>query len=375
MVVLIVRWLLCMKTKQRKKRRRKTNVPPSEPSVRANRRGQASVQKQLVRSFLRSLLCKLSTCKTALRYYCTAPSNDPAVLPECYCFLLPYGITRRLYNISLLHLSTMMMFLRASYLTMSALSVLLLVATTTTTTAFVQPLPVSRTTVGANGTGSQLYSSPPDSTSKKEVAGDSSSFDISSKLDLDQLKSSLPDVSALVKSKDSVLDNMMAGEFGSRGEIYFVAQAVLVACIVVGGIPVVGDFVTFLLGPVLLVAGIAVAITGATQMGSSLSPWPVPSKEVTSTGLITSGLFDKVRHPTYAGLLAACAGLSVTTGDATRLLLTAILLYALDVKTDYEEAELQKIFPDYDNYKQDVPGKFFPHELLDLLPWTTAKDE
>jgi len=270
-----------------------------------------------------------------------------------------------------------MMLLRASYLTMSALSVLLLVATTT---ALVPPLPASRTTttVGANGTGSQLYSSPPDSTSstsKKEVAGDSSSFDMSSKLDLDQLKSSLPDVSALVKSKDSILDNMMSGEFGSRGEIYFVAQAALVACIVVGGIPVVGDFVTFLLGPVLLLAGIAVAITGATQMGSSLSPWPVPSNEVTSTGLITSGLFDKVRHPIYAGLLAACAGLSVTTGDATRLLLTAILLYALDVKTDYEEAELQKIFPDYDTYKQDVPNKFFPHELLDLLPWTSVKDE
>jgi len=290
---------------------------------------------------------------------------------------VPYGITRLLYLLTVLHLSAKMMLLRASYLTMSALSVLLLVATTT---ALVPPLPASRTTttVGANGTGSQLYSSPPDSTSstsKKEVAGDSSSFDMSSKLDLDQLKSSLPDVSALVKSKDSILDNMMSGEFGSRGEIYFVAQAVLVACIVVGGIPVVGDFVTFLLGPVLLLAGIAVAITGATQMGSSLSPWPVPSNEVTSTGLITSGLFDKVRHPIYAGLLAACAGLSVTTGDATRLLLTAILLYALDVKTDYEEAELQKIFPDYDNYKQDVPNKFFPHELLDLLPWTSVKDE
>lgn len=50
------------------------------------------------------------------------------------------------------------------------------------------------------------------------------------------------------------------------------------------------------------------------------------------------------------------AGFSVATGSAPRLLLTAALFYALDVKSDYEEKELAKEFLEYEAYKEAVPA-------------------
>lgn len=164
---------------------------------------------------------------------------------------------------------------------------------------------------------------------------------------------------------DSIVENTMEGNLGERGELYFAAQAAIVLCILGGGIPVIGDFLMLLLGPGLLFAGLGVIVVAVGDMGSSLSPWP----KATTKGLITDGLFSQMRHPIYAGLLASCAGLSVVSQSATRLLLTVVLLYILDVKTDYEEADLRAIYPEYEDYSQKVTGKFFPQGILDQMPW------
>jgi len=196
----------------------------------------------------------------------------------------------------------------------------------------------------------------------------SSSSNSDGGFDIESLKKQIPDMTSIVKSRESILDNLTSGEFGARGEVYFAAQAALIGCIAFGGVPFVGGIISFVFGPALLLVGLAVSFVAANEMGSSLSPWPVPAKS--STGLITSGLFAQVRHPIYAGLLAACVGFSVLSGDATRLLLTAGLWYVLDLKTDFEETELRGIFSDYDQYQKEVTGKFFPSILLEVLPWS-----
>ena len=190
-------------------------------------------------------------------------------------------------------------------------------------------------------------------------------------------KSSLPsfDVNDVMSrfdniNADKIRDNVFDGEFGSRGESYVLAQLVVGLCILAGNIPFVGDIVSAILGPGLILAGIAVAVLGVTDLGESLSPWPVPAKS-SKEGLVTDGVYEKMRHPIYSGLLAASAGLSIVTGSATRLLLTAVLLYVLDVKTDFEEKEMAKKFPEYESYKTATPGKFFPQEFLDKLPWVS----
>ena len=165
---------------------------------------------------------------------------------------------------------------------------------------------------------------------------------------------------------DVVKANLMDGEVGSRGEAYAIAQFILLACIVGGGIPLVGDALLFLLGPGLLLAGAGILFLSVSDLGNSISPWPVPPS--TGGGLKTDGVYSEMRHPMYAASLAAAAGLSIVTGSATRLLLTAILLYALDLKSDFEEEQLVLKFPEYATYQATVPSKFIPATIMRVLP-------
>jgi protein-S-isoprenylcysteine O-methyltransferase Ste14 len=194
----------------------------------------------------------------------------------------------------------------------------------------------------------------------------SNNFSFSSDLSLDSVTKAL-DLDKLQKSTASVRASLMEGEWGTRGESFVAAQFALLACILFGGVPIVGDLMLLILGPGFLLLGITVLGLGVTELGDSLSPWPVVSKS--NTGLKTDGIFGQVRHPLYAGLLCASAGWSILTGSALRLLLTGVLLYVLDAKSEFEERELARKFTDYDAYKLKVQGKFFPHEIVELLPW------
>lgn len=200
----------------------------------------------------------------------------------------------------------------------------------------------------------------------------------SSKSPLDQAQNAFKSVQEKVTNLDfssvdvtAVQKNLMDGEFGKRGEGYVIAQVAVSLFLFVGFIPIVGDLVFLLLGPLLCLAGLAVMILGVTDLGDALSPWPVPAPS--STGLKTSGLYAQMRHPLYAGVLATAAGFSIWTGSATRLLLTAILLYVFELKTEYEEEELMQRFPDYKEYRENVKGKFVPRALVEQMPWAKAE--
>jgi protein-S-isoprenylcysteine O-methyltransferase Ste14 len=171
----------------------------------------------------------------------------------------------------------------------------------------------------------------------------------------------------LMSNLDTIKSNVLDGDVGSRGEVYAFAQLAILLCILGGGIPIVGGPLMVLLGPGLLLAGAGVIVIASNDLGASLSPWPVPSA---NPKLETGGLYAEMRHPMYGGLLAACAGLSIVSGSATRLLLTAVLWYGLDVKSDYEEEALMKAFPmEYATYQTLVTSKFFPASITEQLPW------
>lgn len=163
-----------------------------------------------------------------------------------------------------------------------------------------------------------------------------------------------------------IITNISSGELGSRGEIYFAIQALLFLCILYGNIPVLGDVLTFLFGPVACLAGVAVAALGLKDLGSNLSPFP---KVPENTELVQTGIFAEIRHPIYAGLLCFSLGLSIWTGSAMRMLLTGALWLLLEKKSDYEEASLVENFDGYSEYKNKVTGKFFPARLLESLPF------
>eukprot|EP00548_Thalassiothrix_antarctica_P002099 CAMPEP_0194130292 /NCGR_PEP_ID=MMETSP0152-20130528/1362_1 /TAXON_ID=1049557 /ORGANISM="Thalassiothrix antarctica, Strain L6-D1" /LENGTH=194 /DNA_ID=CAMNT_0038824763 /DNA_START=165 /DNA_END=749 /DNA_ORIENTATION=- len=159
---------------------------------------------------------------------------------------------------------------------------------------------------------------------------------------------------------DAVRSNVLDGQLGSRGELYFVSQIVLVLCILGGGVPFIGDLLFLLFGPGILITGLGVTLISLVDLGDSLSPWPVPS----DNGIKTSGIYAEIRHPTYAGLIAACIGISIISGSATRLLLTFALFSLLNTKAEKEEVEILKKYPDYADYQKKVKGRFFPDDLV-----------
>jgi len=154
---------------------------------------------------------------------------------------------------------------------------------------------------------------------------------------------------------------------GTRGEAYFFAQAILIVFLVLGGIPLVSDYLQLLAGPGLMLAGTVVLALTGLDMSDSLSPWSKPN----GGGLVRTGLYGQVRHPMYTGLLATMAGFSVWTGSLNRILLTVLLYLAIEVKSEYEEGELVKAYPDYEEYRKEVTGKFVP---MALSPWKKTKE-
>ena len=165
---------------------------------------------------------------------------------------------------------------------------------------------------------------------------------------------------------NAVRDNLLDGEIGKRGEIYFFMQLGLVFCILFGTVPLFGNLIEIAFGPGLVLIGGSVATIGAVQLGTNLTPWPQPPKDGT---LVTDGtIFDQIRHPIYSGLLGLMFGLSIWSGSAIRLLLCVALFYLLDYKSELEEEELIKKFGmDYIDYRESVQGKFIPYGLTKLI--------
>lgn len=83
---------------------------------------------------------------------------------------------------------------------------------------------------------------------------------------------------------------------------------------------------------------------------------------------MTGGIYSYLRHPMYAGLLAVMVGGSVVTESAMRLILTGLLYVSLDLKSGFEEERLGEIYgEEYEVYKREVTGKFFPMGLVNSI--------
>lgn len=166
----------------------------------------------------------------------------------------------------------------------------------------------------------------------------------------------------------AVKENIQSGDVGERGEAYVVAQFSLLLFIALGTVPVVGDALSFTLGPGLVGVGLVVVYKAAVDLGTNLSPWPTPADPNTGRGsLVDTGVYSLVRHPMYSGLILGMAGLSVATDSALRLLLTAALYLVLDAKADYEESKLMETYgKEYIFYMLKVQDKIIPFSLLSV---------
>jgi len=113
-----------------------------------------------------------------------------------------------------------------------------------------------------------------------------------------------------------------------------------------------------LLGLFLCIAGLALsgAATWQLRAGSSLTPMPSPR---TGAALLTSGLYRRVRHPVYSGLLVWAFGMAIAAASVLHFGLFGLLWIFFTAKAAHEERLLAQKFSDYPEYAARTP-RFFP---------------
>ncbi|MDG2432333.1 isoprenylcysteine carboxylmethyltransferase family protein [Flavobacterium sp.] len=103
------------------------------------------------------------------------------------------------------------------------------------------------------------------------------------------------------------------------------------------------------------IIGFLIALLAVLQLNKNISPFPTPKENAV---LLENGLFKYVRHPIYTGIIFMLMGYSVYQNSIYKLCITGLLMLLFYIKTDYEENQLIKKFPEYIFYKRKT-GKFF----------------
>ncbi len=111
-----------------------------------------------------------------------------------------------------------------------------------------------------------------------------------------------------------------------------------------------------LLGLLLFYGGLLLVVVASLGLGSSLTPTPVP----TSGGrLRTSGLYSLVRHPIYTGVLSLVVGIILRSRNVLVLVIGIATIAFFYRKSEWEEQQLRRRYPDYDSYATRTP-RFVP---------------
>ncbi len=109
-------------------------------------------------------------------------------------------------------------------------------------------------------------------------------------------------------------------------------------------------------GLAFAVLGLAVALFSVMNLNRSLTVFPTPKK---GAKLIESGLYRKVRHPIYTGIILLVFGFAAGIGSVYKLGIVIFLLILFYFKSAYEEKQLLKQYPTYADYRRRT-GRFFP---------------
>ena len=101
-------------------------------------------------------------------------------------------------------------------------------------------------------------------------------------------------------------------------------------------------------GTALVAAGLGVAVWARRHLGRNWSS-NVVVKE--NHALIRTGPYSRVRHPIYTGIILAFVGMGIYVGEWRGLLAAVLVFLSFWIKSLAEEAQMRKIFPEYDQYR------------------------
>lgn len=113
------------------------------------------------------------------------------------------------------------------------------------------------------------------------------------------------------------------------------------------------DSRTNILGTVVVAIGLALLVAGFRGLGKSLTANPVPNQDGV---LVTTGIYGKVRHPIYLGLLIITFGLVISSGVWAQIVVWLALALLLVYKMRWEEVLLTAKYKGYAEYMTKVPA-------------------
>ena len=104
------------------------------------------------------------------------------------------------------------------------------------------------------------------------------------------------------------------------------------------------------LGTAMVAAGLGVAVWARRHLGRNWSSNVVVKEDHT---LIRTGPYSRVRHPIYTGIILAFLGVAIYVGEWRALLACVLVFVSFLVKSRAEEAQMRKIFPEYEQYRRE----------------------
>jgi protein-S-isoprenylcysteine O-methyltransferase Ste14 len=159
--------------------------------------------------------------------------------------------------------------------------------------------------------------------------------------------------------------NWASWQKGERGEYWFLAQVIsLIAFALLPIQPVVEQTLLDRSVKVGIVATAGIFGTvalllvgkGLLDLGRSLTPLPYPRED---GELVTTGVYGRVRHPLYTGIIFAALGWVLFTLSWPHFLGFLAITWLLDRKATLEEKWLEQKYSDYAAYRCRVK-KLFP---------------
>jgi protein-S-isoprenylcysteine O-methyltransferase Ste14 len=101
-------------------------------------------------------------------------------------------------------------------------------------------------------------------------------------------------------------------------------------------------------GAALLVSGLWLVYRGIGDLGTNVTALPAPLDRAT---LVETGVYLRVRHPIYAGVMACALGWAFLVVSLPALVLALLLAGWLDLKSRREEVWLLAHHPGYATYR------------------------
>lgn len=116
-----------------------------------------------------------------------------------------------------------------------------------------------------------------------------------------------------------------------------------------------------LVGLVFLTSGLVLSGAAIRDMGVS---WRIGIDRERPGPLVTSGLFRRVRHPIYAGMLLVTSGMAAMTADLLSIAVAAAAWVGIPVQARLEEEFLLARYAEGYKVYEAQTGRFWP-KLLD----------